>query len=93
MPHSMSGIETQLWALKYPDEIAAILNNTGVPSTPTLLFVSDGSVEKGWIDHHKWYISITSNVKMVELDCGHMMHNHCSEIIAATAKEYIRSLR
>lgn len=176
MPHSMSGIEAQLWALKYPEEVQAIIGldmalpshyenmfagsrmkyykffttivrhlglqrfsivqkaagvydanvltrtewqqekylihkmtfnsmiyeeaaailasatlvkNIGVPKTPMLLFVSDGTVGKGWIDHYKKYISIAPNAEMIELKCGHMMHNYCAEVIAGTAMEYI----
>lgn len=179
MPHSMSGIESQLWALKYPDEVVAIIGldmalpshyehmnlgfgtvcykffssvvrhlgvqrltslhkatgvydvnalssedwqqekylinkmtlnkmiykeatdilesaksvkNAGVPSTPMLLFVSDGKVQKGWIDYYKQYIELAPNAKMVQLNCGHMMHNYCAEEITSTAKEFIKEL-
>lgn len=179
MPHSMSGIEAQLWALKYPKEVLAIIGldmalpshyenmnvgfgmkcykffttivrhlglqrfsivqkaagvydanvltstewqqekylihkmtfnrmiyeeattiltsatlvkNIGIPKTPMLLFVSDGTVQKGWIDNYKKYISMAPNAKMVELKCGHMMHNYCAEVITSTSMEYIEKL-
>lgn len=179
MPHSMSGIEAQLWALKYPKEVlaiigldmalpshyenmtagfrmkcykffttivrhlglqrfaiiqkaagvydanvlsssewqqekylihkntfnkmtyeeaaaistsAALVKNIGVPKTPMLLFVSDGTVGKEWIDIYKKYISTAPNAKMIELKCGHMMHNYCAEAIASTTIEYIKRL-
>lgn len=179
MPHSMSGIEAQLWALKYPKEVVAIIGldmalpshyenmnlgfgmscykfltsivrhiglqrlpvfqkatgvydaaalsseewqqekylihkmtlnrmiyeeareilkssmevkKAGAPTVPMLLFVSDGKVQKGWINHYNEYIAMASNAEMVPLDCGHMMHNHCDEMIASIVKEYIKNL-
>lgn len=80
------------------EEAAAILTsalmvkNIGIPKTPMLLFVSDGTVEKGWIDHYKKNISVAPNAEMIELECGHMMHNYCAEIIASTSMEYIEKL-
>lgn len=179
IPHSMSGIEAQLWALKYPNEVAAIIGldmalpshyenmnlgfgikcyklfsdiarhiglqrlrvfqkaagvydaevlsekdwqqekyliykmtlnkmiykeaaailnsaisvkNAGIPSVPMLLFVSDGTVGKGWIEQYKKYTALTPNAEIVELDCGHMMHNYCAERIAELSKKFINDI-
>lgn len=35
---------------------ARLVQVIGIPATPMLLFVSDGKIEKGWIDNYKRYI-------------------------------------
>ena len=180
IPHSMSGIEAQLWALNYPDEVASIIGldmalpkhyedmnlgfriklykilastlrnlgiqrltfiqkyagvydmkflspeewkqekyiiakmslnkmilnesteilnsalivkKLGVIKIPMLLFVSNGKFEKNWIHTYRKYMENTPNAKMIEVDCGHMMHNYCADSIAITAKEFLESIR
>lgn len=174
MPHSMSGIEAQLWAHKYPDEVVSIIGldmalpyhyermnvsarlnqilslfirnlglqrlsflqkaagiydkpflsseewkqekfliakmtlnkniaqesttilddamrvkNNDALNIPMLLFVSDGKVQKHWIEDYKKYISQEQNAELVELGCGHMLHNYCADIIAAKTKSWL----
>lgn len=178
MPHSMSGIEAQLWVHKYPDEIRGIVGldmalpqhyesmnlgfrqkvyqlstyviraigvqrlplihsaagvndkgslpeeeweqekyliarNTlnkmivmesttilegalkvksmGVLDIPMLLFVSDGTVMKHWLEHYHAFLKNENRARMVELDCGHMMHNSRAEKIVCEAKTWIEN--
>ena len=176
MPHSMSGIEAQLWAYKYPNEIHSIIGldmalpyhyermrlgalskiykplffivrnlglqriplvqkaanmydksflsseewkqekyliakmtlneniaqesakilddairvkNNGALNIPMLLFVSDGKIQKHWIDDYKRYLLQEQNAELIELDCGHMMHNFRSDTIASKTKQWL----
>ena len=65
------------------------------PDIPMLMFVSDGK-ETGidnWIDIQKEYASDLSNAKVIELDCGHYVHNYKQEQISAEMKVFIEGLR
>ena len=176
MPHSMSGIEAQLWAYKYPNEIHSIIGldmalpyhyermklgalshtyrilffivinlglqriplvqkaanmydkpflspedweqekyliakttlnkniaqesatilddairvkNNGALNIPMLLFVSDGKIQKHWIDDYKKFMLQEQKAELIELDCGHMMHNYCSDVIVSKTKHWL----
>lgn len=178
MPHSMSGIEAQMWAHKYPQEVSGIIGldmaltrhyegmNLGSRQTvykisthilraiglqrlplfctlcgvndkdsltkeewtqekyliarnalnkmivaestkildsalkvkalgplhiPMLLFVSDGKVLKNWLEEYQVFLTTESNAKLVQLDCGHMMHNTHAAQITTQSKEWIES--
>ena len=64
------------------------------PDIPMLMFVSDGK-ETGidnWIDIQKEYASDLSYAKVIELDCGHYVHNFKQEQIRNDMKVFIESL-
>ncbi len=64
------------------------------PDIPMLMFVSDGK-ETGvdnWIDIQKEYASDLSKAKVIELDCGHYVHNFKQGQISNDMKEFIESL-
>lgn len=175
-PHSMSGLETILWAQEYPDEVEAVVGldmvlprtyddfdfdsiyrfeklaalardlglirfyysdgslpselskeekklyraiarkiavnvdiiNEGQaitdavreidskpkPDVPMIMFVSDGTEVKGtdWIEKHYEYASDLTNAKVIELGCGHYVHNFKQDQISLEMKEFINAL-
>lgn len=175
-PHSMSGLETILWAQEYPDEVEAVVGldmvlprtyddmdfdgiyrfemlaafardlglirfyysdgslpselskeekelyraiackiavnvdiiNEGQaitdavreidskpkPDVPMIMFVSDGTEVKGtdWIEKHYEYASDLTNAKVIELGCGHYVHNFKQDQISVEMKEFINKL-
>lgn len=64
------------------------------PDIPMLMFVSDGKETgiENWIDIQKEYASELSEVKLIELDCGHYVHNFKQRRISNDMKEFIESL-
>ena len=61
------------------------------PDVPMLLFLSDGKEVKGtnWIENHYDYVSDLTDAKVVELGCGHYVHNFMQDRIAEDIKEFI----
>ncbi|MBR5088422.1 MAG: alpha/beta hydrolase [Ruminiclostridium sp.] len=175
-PHSMSGLETILWAQEYPDEVEAVvgldmvlprtyddfdfdsiyrfeklaafardlglirfyysdgslpselskeekelyraiackiavnvdiikegqaitdavreIDSKPKPDVPMIMFVSDGTEVKGtdWIEKHYEYASDLTNAKVIELCCGHYVHNFKQDQISEKMKEFISEL-
>ena len=64
------------------------------PDIPMLMFVSDGK-ETGidnWVDIQKEYAYNLSEANVIELDCGHYIHNFKQEQISNDIKEFIERL-
>ena len=61
------------------------------PDVPMLMFLSDGKEVKGtnWIENHYDYVSDLTDAKVVELGCGHYVHNFMQDWIAEDIKEFI----
>jgi len=61
------------------------------PDVPMLMFLSDGKEVKGtdWIEKHYDYVSDLTDAKVVELGCGHYVHNFMQDRIAEDIKEFI----
>ncbi len=61
------------------------------PDVPMLMFLSDGKEVKGtnWIENHYDYVSDLTDAKIVELGCGHYVHNFMQDRIAEDIKEFI----
>jgi pyridoxine 5'-phosphate synthase PdxJ len=60
-----------------------------------LMFVSDGKetgIEK-WSEIQKEYASELSNATVVELYCGHYVHNYKQEQISEEMKEFIENIK
>ena len=75
-------------------EACKIIDSAPKPNIPMLMFVSDGK-ETGvgnWIDIQKEYASDLSDAKVIELDCGHYVHNFKQEQISNDMKEFIENL-
>ena len=65
------------------------------PDIPMLMFVSDGKetgIEK-WSEIQKEYASELSNATVIELDCGHYVHNYKQEQISEEMKEFIENIK
>jgi len=63
----------------------------GKPDVPTLLFVSDGSQvrAKDWARLQHEYVAGLSNSRVIELGCGHYVHNFEQERIAAEMRAFV----
>ncbi|MBQ1729478.1 MAG: alpha/beta hydrolase [Oscillospiraceae bacterium] len=64
------------------------------PDVPMLMFVSDGKevgIDK-WVEVQKGFAADLSNAKLVELDCGHYVHNYKQEQISGEMKTFIEGL-
>ena len=61
------------------------------PDVPMIMFLSDGKEVKGtnWIENHYDYVSDLTDAKVIELDCGHYVHNFMQDRIAEDIKEFI----
>lgn len=74
-------------------ENAKVVEITGVPQVPMLLFVSNG-VGTGW-DENVWkqlqqeYVEEKENAELIELSCPHYIHDHEYELISEKMKEFI----
>ena len=74
---------------------AGIVDGAGKADCPTLMFVSDGKetgIEK-WSEIQKEYASELSNATVVELYCGHYVHNYKQEQISEEMKEFIGNIK
>jgi len=76
--------------LAVPAACAAI-DAAGKPDVPTLLFVSDGSQvrAKDWARLQHEYVAGLSNSRVIELGCGHYVHNFEQERIAAEMRAFV----
>jgi pimeloyl-ACP methyl ester carboxylesterase len=45
-----------------------------MPDVPTLLIVSDGTIDEGWIGFENDYAAQITDVTTVQLDCGHSVY-------------------
>lgn len=69
------------------------INSAALPSTPTLQFVSTyNSDYEYWKSTHQELVDAATYGKLVELDCGHYLHQFESERIAEEMKAFIAEL-
>ena len=74
-------------------EVCEEINAAALPDTPTLQFVSTyNSNYEYWKSTHRELVDASSYGKLIELDCGHYLHQFESERIAEEMKEYIKDL-
>ncbi|MCR5166409.1 MAG: alpha/beta hydrolase [Oscillospiraceae bacterium] len=61
------------------------------PDVPMLMFLSDGTEIKGtnWAENHYDYASDLTDARVIELDCGHYVHNFRQDEIAKEIREFI----
>lgn len=61
------------------------------PDVPMIMFISDGSETKGtnWVGAHYDYAADLTNAEVIELDCGHYVHNYRQDLIAAKIREFV----
>ncbi len=79
--------------LAIPDAVTEIDSNPK-PDIPMLMFVSDGQETgvENWLDIQKDYITDLKNAEVIELDCGHYVHNFMQDKIAEKILEFIETL-
>ena len=70
------------------------INAADLPDTPTLQFISTyNSNYEYWKSTHQELVDAATFGRLVELDCGHYLHQFESERIAAETKKFIEELR
>lgn len=79
--------------LAIPDAVKKI-DGAPKPDIPMLMYVSDGKETgvENWADIQKMYASELSNSVVIELDCGHYVHNYKQEQIAKEMREFIENI-
>ena len=69
------------------------INAAALPSTPTLQFIStQNSNYEYWKSTHQELVDASVYGKLIELDCGHYLHQFESERIAEEMKDFIENL-
>lgn len=69
------------------------INAEALPDVPTLQFVStQNSNYEYWKSTHQELVDASTYGKLIELDCGHYLHQFESERIAAEMKDFIEKL-
>ena len=69
------------------------INASVLPSTPTLQFISTyNSNYEYWKSTHQELVDAATFGRLIELDCGHYLHQFESERIAKEMKEFIDEL-
>ena len=63
------------------------------PDVPMIMFISDGRETKGtnWVENHYEYASDLTDAKVIELDCGHYVHNFMQDQIAEEIRIMVKS--
>ncbi|MBR1797772.1 MAG: alpha/beta hydrolase [Clostridiales bacterium] len=82
---------------EWTDEVCDEIRSNTIPDIPIILFISDGTGGTG-LDTETWrgctydFAESRDNVEIVELNCGHYVHDFESERISADMREFIESL-
>lgn len=72
---------------------AAIVRSGGALNMPILMFVSNGmEIGEYWIPCQKRFAT-ENDAQLIELDCGHYVHNFEPEYIAEKTLEYLSTLQ
>lgn len=51
-----------------------VIESMKMPDIPTLLIISDGTIEEGWREYAEGYASCVADAAIVQLDCGHSVY-------------------
>lgn len=72
-------------------EACKIIDSKPIPDIPILLYVSDGKETQAltWVQNQRDFAAANKNVKIVELNCGHYVHNFEYERISRGVKEFV----
>lgn len=79
-------------------ESEAVISNAkkvqkgGTPNIPMLLFSSNGDGLGGskWVECERNFASQSKKIKMIQLNCGHMIHYYKSKYIAQKTKRFLK---
>lgn len=69
-----------------------LIESQKMPDIPTLLILSDGTLEEGWIDYANGYASCVTDVDIVQLDCGHSVYLYEPDACEDAMREFLRGL-
>lgn len=76
------------------DQVCEEINAAALPDTPTLQFISTyKSNYEYWKSTHQELVDASSFGELIELDCGHYLHQYESERIAEEMKDFIEGLK
>lgn len=76
------------------DQVCEEINVAALPDTPTLQFISTyNSNYEYWKSNHQELVDASSFGELIELDCGHYLHQYESERIAEEMKDFIEGLK
>ena len=76
------------------DQVCEEINAAALPDTPTLQFISTyNSNYEYWKSNHQELVDASSFGELIELDCGHYLHQYESERIAEEMKNFIEGLK
>ena len=76
------------------DQVCEEINAAALPDTPTLQFISTyNSNYEYWKSTHQELVDASSFGELIELDCGHYLHQYESERIAEEMKDFIEGLK
>ena len=76
------------------DKVCEEINAAALPDTPTLQFISTyNSNYEYWKSTHQELVDASSFGELIELDCGHYLHQYESERIAEEMKDFIEGLK
>ena len=69
------------------------IDSRPAPDIPTLMFISNGTETDcaNWITAQRDYAAGLTDAKVIEFDCGHYVHNHEPDRIAAEMKTFINA--
>ena len=75
-------------------DVCAKIDAAGKPDVPMLMSASDGSQTraKDWVGLQHDYAAGLSNARVVELGCGHYVHNFKPECIAAEMRVFLAAI-
>ncbi|WP_141434272.1 alpha/beta hydrolase [Bacillus sp. 03113] len=66
----------------------------GMPNIPMLLFSSNGDstgLGDKWVQSERNFASQSDKIKLIQLDCGHMIHYYKSDYIVQETKKFLQS--
>ena len=63
-----------------------------MPDIPTLLILSDGTVQEGWEDYANTYASCITDATIVQLDCGHSIYLYEPDECEKAMREFFNKL-
>lgn len=76
------------------DQVCEEINAAALPDAPTLQFISTyNSNYEYWKSNHQELVDASSFGELIELDCGHYLHQYESKRIAEEMKDFIEGLK
>lgn len=69
-----------------------LIESKNMPDIPTLLILSDGTVQEGWEDYANAYASCITDATIVQLDCGHSIYLYEPDECEKAMREFLNKL-